>query len=337
MKILVHYPQVDGRIALRTENDWETDIPADSVSADGTVHEFEIEANRPYFYFKPVLLRSGQAHWSRGNDYLALRHSAGTREIWPYFVADESCNACEVDALAGADTTFHYRVFHPPGYAENTLKRYPVLYLQDGQNVFFRDDGDGRGRGHDWRLDETLIRLADMNAVDKVLAVGIYTPDRALPRGESYSHFIAKTLKPHIDREYRTLPGPEHTAIMGSSLGGVASFLTAWQWPDVFGSAACLSSAFGWRDDLAERVAHEAKRQVRFYLDSGWPHDNYEVTRDMRALLASRGWEEGLDLFYFAFPEAHHDEHSWAMRCHIPIQLFFGRGASTRAATVPRP
>ena len=84
-------------------------------------------------------------------------------------------------------------------------------------------------------------------------------------------------------------------------------------------------ATFGWRDDLAERVAREAKRDVLFYLDSGWPHDNYEVTRDMRALLASRGWVEGKDLFYYAFPDAHHDEHSWAMRCHIPIQVFFGR------------
>ena len=112
---------------------------------------------------------------------------------------------------------------------------------------------------------------------------------------------------------------------MGASLGGVASFYTAWQWPRVFGKAACLSSTFGWRDDLVDRVARAGKRKVAFYLDSGWPKDNYEVTRDMRFLLASRGWVEGRDLFYFAFPTAHHDEHSWALRCHLPIQVLFGR------------
>lgn len=329
MKIIVHYPPVEGHVALRTDADWDADIPADAVSADGTAHEFTVEPQSSYLYFKPVLVRDARVHWARGNNYLALRHLAGDREIWPYFVADEHCNACEVKTLtdesSGADV--HYRVFHPPGYAENTLKRYPVLYLQDGQNVFFRDDA--RDRGHDWRLDETLTRLADMNAVDKVIAVGVYSDDGhgadGHPRGKDYGRFLATALKPHIDRDYRTLPGPDHTAIMGSSVGGVAAFQAAWGRPDVFGSAACLSSAFGWRDDLAGEVARRPKRAVRFYLDSGWPYDNYEVTRDMRALLASRGWVEGRDLFYFAFPDAHHDEHSWAMRCHIPIQIFFGR------------
>jgi predicted alpha/beta superfamily hydrolase len=273
-------------------------------------------------------LRDGEEHWARGNDYLALQHASGEREIWPYFLADQSCSTCDMRELAdpATDTEYQFRVFQPPGYAENTLKRYPVLYLQDGQNMFFRNGGSG---GHDWRLEETLTRLADMNAVDKVLAVGVYAANRgrdySLPGCEAYARFLAHVLKPHIDREFRTLPGPRDTAIMGASLGGVATFYTAWTWPDVFGKAACLSTSFGWRDDLSERVAREAKRDALFYLDSGWPKDNFETTRDMRALLASRGWSEGHDLFYFAFPVAHHDEHSWAMRCHIPIQIMFGR------------
>lgn len=316
---------------LRTEDDWESDIAAETVSLDGNMHVFKIETARSYFYFKPVLVQDGVSHWARGNNYLALRHLRKDREIWPHFLLDESCSVCEPRTLTheASGKAFHYRVFHPPGYAENTLKQYPVLYLQDGQNVFFRDD---KGEGHDWRLDETLLRLADMNAVDKLLAVGVYPADRewdyAFPGYEHYAEFLAKTLKPHIDREFRTLAGAQHTGIMGSSLGGVASFFTAWQWPDVFGKAACLSTTFGWRDDLCDRVGGAAKRSVLFYLDSGWPEDNYEVTRDMRALLSSRGWVDGKDLFYYAFPDAHHDEYSWALRCHIPIQVLFGRRPS---------
>jgi len=64
---------------------------------------------------------------------------------------------------------------------------------------------------------------------------------------------------------------------------------------------------------------------LRIYLDSGWPEDNYEVTRDMRALLLSRGYREGLELLYFAFPGAHHDEKAWALRSHIPFQFFFAK------------
>ena len=102
------------------------------------------------------------------------------------------------------------------------------------------------------------------------------------------------------------------------------SFYLAWEHPDVFGMAGCLSSTFGWRDDLMERVATEPRRRVRFYLDSGWPRDNYEVTRGMRDRLAARGWRPGEDLFHLAYPEARHDERAWAGRLHVPFQYFFG-------------
>jgi pimeloyl-ACP methyl ester carboxylesterase len=149
--------------------------------------------------------------------------------------------------------------------------------------------------------------------------------DYTAPGFEAYGRFLVETLKPTIDAEYRTLPGPRTTAVMGSSLGGVVSFHLAWQWPHVFGKAACLSSTFGWRDALRQRVLTEPKRPIELYLDSGWPQDNYEVTRDMRTLLIERGWVEGRDLLYFAFPQAAHDERHWAMRSHLPFQFFFGR------------
>jgi pimeloyl-ACP methyl ester carboxylesterase len=112
---------------------------------------------------------------------------------------------------------------------------------------------------------------------------------------------------------------------MGSSLGGVVSFYLAWEWPQIFGMAACLSSTFGFRDDLRERVASEPRRDLRLYLDSGWPRDNYEATRNMRALLLRRGYREGEDLLYLGFPEALHNEAHWAMRAHVPFQFLFGR------------
>lgn len=333
MRILVHYPRSVGRIVLRTEDDWDLDLAAAKISSDGSVHEFRVDPQRAFLYFKPLLVQDGGALWAQGSDYLAVRHLRKPREIWPYFRQDVNGSVCELQTIIDEQTgnAFHYRVFHPPGYAENTLKRYPVLYLQDGQNVFFSGDWLHQAERQDWRIGETLTRLAAMNSVDKVIAVGVYPSNRerdySQPGYRDYARFLAKTLKPQIDREFRTLSGPSDTAIMGSSLGGVASFYAAWQWPHVFGKAACMSAAFGWRDDLVERVGRDEKRDVVFYLDSGWPHDNYEVTRDMRATLAGRGWVEGRDLVYFAFPDAHHNEQSWATRCHIPIQVFFGRRA----------
>ena len=68
----------------------------------------------------------------------------------------------------------------------------------------------------------------------------------------------------------------------------------------------------------------EPKRQVGFYLDSGWPGDNYEVTIAMALALVSRGWRYGRDLLYLCFPHAAHDEKAWGMRLHLPMQLLTG-------------
>jgi predicted alpha/beta superfamily hydrolase len=166
-----------------------------------------------------------------------------------------------------------------------------------------------------------------MNAIDQVIVVGIYPNDRLVdytaPGCVPYGRFLTHVLKTYIDSHYRTMSNASHTAVMGSSLGGVVSLYLAWQYPEVFGAAACLSSTFGWRDDLASRIANEPARNIRVYLDSGWPNDNYEATRHMRALLASRGYAEGRNLHYFSFPEAAHNEHHWSMRVHLPVQLFF--------------
>ena len=85
-----------------------------------------------------------------------------------------------------------------------------------------------------------------------------------------------------------------------------------------------MSSTFSHKDDLLERVLSEPKRNVGFYLDSGWPGDNYEVTVAMALALVSRGWRYGRDLLYLCFPHAAHDEKAWGMRLHLPMQLFTG-------------
>ncbi len=216
------------------------------------------------------------------------------RAVYPYFKADNRCSACDLRELASPHGRYDYRIFYPPGYDENVLKRYPVIYMQDGQNLFFPGEAF---QGHHWRIAETLSLLDSMNLVDKVIVVGVYPNAReenyTRPGYEFYGRFLAEALKPEIDRCFRTLPGPATTAIMGSSLGGVVSFYLAWQYPELFGMAACLSSTFGWRDNLKERVSDEPRRHLRLYIDSGWPRDNYESNRDMRALLVRRGFREG--------------------------------------------
>src|SRR5882757_5150432 len=166
--------------------------------------------------------------------------------------------------------------------------------MHDGHNLFLKEEAFV---GNTWRTDGLINMLDKMNAIEEVIVVGIHPHDRmneyTMPGYEDYGRFLVESLKPLIDGKYRTLTGPETTAAMGSSLGGVVSFYLGWQWPEVFGNAACMASTFTYNDDLLERVANEEKRNVRFYIDSGWPADNYAVTRSMRDLLIRRGYRFG--------------------------------------------
>jgi predicted alpha/beta superfamily hydrolase len=336
-RIRVIYPAEHGQIVLRTERDWDTNIEAQSVNS--CTSEFVIETNQPFFYFKPVLVREGGAHWSCGENFLAIATSDTPLDVHPYFDADTRCSVCELMApLASASGNEHrFRVFLPPGYRENTLKKYPVLYMHDGQNLFLKEEAF---LGNTWRTDEVLGMLDKMNAIEEVIVVGIHPNERmreyTSPGYEEYGYFLVEKLKPLIDAKYRTLTGSANTAVMGSSLGGVVSFYLGWQWPDVFGKVACLSSTFTYQDDLLERVATEAKRNIRIYLDSGWPHDNYEPTRAMRDRLIWKGYRPGSDLFYLAFPEATHDENAWAARSSIPFQFLFGRLPAFERPVMPQ-
>ncbi|HVT61496.1 MAG TPA: alpha/beta hydrolase-fold protein [Thermoanaerobaculia bacterium] len=326
LTIRVHYPLSEGRLALRTEGDWDADVEPAAVAADGTRFDFELDLVAPFLYFKPVLRRGGEVVWSRGENLLAFASGRRDLSVSPFFFSDEACNVCTLERRPAARSgrSHALRVFLPPGYAENTLARYPVLYMQDGQNLFFAGEAFG---GHHWMIEETLHILEAMNLVRKAIVVGVYPEDRMAdytrPGYEEYGRYLAEEVKPWVDASYRTLPGPADTVAMGSSLGGVVSLYLAWQWPEVFGNAGCLSSTFGWRDDLHERIESEPKPPIKIYLDSGWPRDNYEVTRTMRNTLRAHGFREGQDLFYLAFPRARHDEQSWAMRAHVPFQFFF--------------
>lgn len=332
-KIQVFYPQSQNRIVLRTEFDWNKSIEPNYVSDDRTISEFIIESKQKYFYFKPCLVTEQGLKLSQGDNYLATTRDETIRRCYPHFFSEARGTFSPIFEVPEGQSDAQYRVraYIPPGYDENTLKRYPVLYMHDGTNLFFGDEAFG---GNEWRVDENVELLHNMNLIDKVIVVGIYAKDRMYdytkPGYEKYGQFMVNQLKPHIDGRLRTLTDPKNTAVMGSSLGGVVSFFLGFQYPEVFGKAACLSSTFGYRDDLMERVAAEPKRNVRFYIDSGWPEDNYENTAAMRDQLQASGYEYGKDFLHFAFPGDLHNEASWAARSHVPFQFFFGKAARTK-------
>ena len=179
------------------------------------------------------------------------------------------------------------RVYLPPSYAQDPARRYPVLYLHDGQNVFsFAGTNIAFGWGS-WELDKTADELSWAGKIPELILVGVdNSPARLLEYNgaehatnmteltayDKYSAFLIEELKPKIDAEYRTQPGPSHTGIMGSSMGGLCSVALAWQHPEVFGRAASLSGAFQVNTNFLNQAlrGYQGKpKPVRFYLDSG--------------------------------------------------------------------
>jgi enterochelin esterase-like enzyme len=141
------------------------------------------------------------------------------------------------------------RVWLPPGYdaVENSERHYPVLYLNDGQNLFDRTTAY---TGVEWGVDETADRLIREQAIPPLIVVGIdnaqndrmkeYIPYRSLqprilwPRGRDYPEFLTGEVMPFVSQRYRIAGGPENTGLGGSSLGALISLYTAMQRPGVF-------------------------------------------------------------------------------------------------------
>jgi hypothetical protein len=268
VKVRVHYPlgsPAAGELGLRSDGDWERSIRPARVGRGRTRFEFELGDDAPYHYFKPVLEDAHGPRWSQGENFLALRERGRALDVYPHFAPDSSCHVCEAQSVPSSfeQRGYELRIFLPPGYDENVLQRFPVLYMQDGQNLFFPDEA---AHGKHWRVGETLALLDRMCLVRQVIVVGIYPRERmreyTQPGYQTYGRFLVEELKPWVDAHYRTLPGARTTAVMGSSLGGVVSFYLGWQYPQVFGQVGALSATFGYADDLHGRVLAELEGQI---------------------------------------------------------------------------
>ena len=226
-------------------------------------------------------------------------------------------------------------VWLPPGYEADKSRRYPVIYMHDGQNIF---DPVTSAFGVDWSIDETADDLIKKKVIEPVIVVGIYnTSDRMKEytpgdKGTAYMEFVVKTVKPLIDSTYRTKPDRKNTIVGGSSAGGIISFMLVWEHPDVFSKAICMSPAFktpvsmaaGW--DYAKVVAtsSDRKKDVFFYIDNGGVGLESQLQPgidEMINALKSKGYKEGKDFVVVIDPTAKHSEADWAKRFPNAVQL----------------
>lgn len=224
-------------------------------------------------------------------------------------------------------------VWLPPGYEADPARRYPVLYMHDGQNCF---DPARAAFGMEWRMDEEATRLIGEGRIEPfiIAAMDCDGTNRFLeygdsPQGAAYRAYVVDVVKPLVDAAYRTKPEAANTAVMGSSMGGCVSFLLAWERPDVFSRAACLSPAFF--KPVLERVRrHRGEpKPIRLYLDNGEVGLEKKLQKGcdrMLSLLPARGFRLGENLEWYLDAGAEHNEDAWAARVWRPLVFMFGGG-----------
>lgn len=236
----------------------------------------------------------------------------------------------------------HRRVwlYLPADYARQPRRRYPVLYLHDGQNVF---DAATAYAG-EWGVDETLNRLRASGQDPTgciVVAVdngGRYRGDEYIPwanprlkiggQGAAYVDFLTFTLKPYIDQQYRTRPDAAHTGIAGSSLGGLISVYAALRYPAVFGCVGAFSPAF-WvcNDSLRAYVRqHPPAPRTKFYFVAGAKEDStmLPLMATWRDLLHTAG-VPAAHLAYHAAPDGEHREWFWQREFAAAYEWLFSK------------
>jgi len=226
-------------------------------------------------------------------------------------------------------------VFLPTDYDTAPARRYPVLYMHDAQNLF---DPAQAGFGVEWQVDETLDALVMAGAIGPHIVVGVdntaqrisdYTPDvdsyYGGGNGDAYADLLAFSLKPIVDAHFRTEPDRLHTAVMGSSLGGLISLHVAMRHPGVFGRIGCVSPSLWWneRSILSAFEAFSGVLPLRLWVDMGTAEGDPDFdlvpeavanTRDLRSLAIGKGMALGHQLGYLEEAHAEHNEASWAGR-----------------------
>ncbi|VVT12809.1 conserved hypothetical protein [Sphingomonas sp. EC-HK361] len=261
----------------------------------------------------------------------------------------------------------HVVVWLPPGY-DAAKRRYGVVYMHDGQNLFFLARSNFNKV---WAADKSALRLIAAKRVDPFIIVGVDQPGEARYRqyfpqklyamaspkvragfdrlakgpitGDAYLRFLTDDLKPMIDREFRTSPDPKHTAVIGSSMGGLISCYAFVEKPSVFGRAACVSTHWPladpsdvgpfnpeitaiWKAYLTKSLGKPNGR--RLWMDHGTEtlDANYRPYQQaIDADLIALGWKRGRDFQSREYPGAAHEENAWAARMDDIFGFLLGK------------
>jgi predicted alpha/beta superfamily hydrolase len=250
-------------------------------------------------------------------------------------------------------------VWLPEGYAESEGKAFPVIYMNDGQNLFDPTNSYG---GQEWGIDEAISKLSKAKKIPEAIVVGIWnTPkryqeympqkpfyelDRAIgadllkvyggvPVSDNYLKFIVEELKPFIDSAYRTKAGRHETFIMGSSMGGLISMYAVCEYPQVFRGAGCLSTHWIGDKDAEQHAVSDAFVSYLFeslpdagghlfYFDYGTEGLDayYEAHQEkIDQVMRAKGYKQGKDWVTQKYDGHDHNEKYWRKRIDVPLMF----------------
>ena len=302
-----------------TRGDWR------SVEKDATGQE--ISNHRFIFSQDNIEVKLKVGHWA---DHFSVKQQhtiSGKVEIIDNF------------AMPQLQSRRRIWIYLPQDYLQSD-RRYPVLYMHDGQNLF---DAATSFSG-EWQVDETLERLFREGKHQGVIVVGIDNggverrneympwshPKHGGGKGEAYCQFIVTTLKPYIDNRFRTFPEPEFTGIAGSSLGGLISMYAIVKYPHVFGKAGVFSPAFWFnKKPLLQMIATTSLKKAKIYIDVGTEEGDHKdaYVQDAREvhskLIASGVPQQQLRLVIDR--GAIHHEKAWARRFPTAFLWLFAK------------
>jgi predicted alpha/beta superfamily hydrolase len=237
------------------------------------------------------------------------------------------------------NNTRNLRILLPPGYHDmiNRHRKYPVMYMQDGQNLY---DVATTAFGHEWQVDETMERLWSERKIEPMIIVGIdnaqekraeeylpyrdenFSPQVTHPRAADYARFLLTEVMPYIQKHYRVRTGQENTGLGGSSYGGLVTLYTVMQHPSVFGHALLESMPLQIeRGRLIDDAKATKQWPQKIFLGIGTKETNspamaqehVEWTRKLAAALRAEGLDE--DRLKLVITDgAQHNEQAWSAR-----------------------